>query len=91
MTKRIILSCTLILMGLSLSNAQQTIKISGNVKFTEPDFKVSVFQRSGTDKITLAETVTDENGDYALSLPVETPGVFTVDCGHWQRDRKSVV
>ncbi len=84
MTKRIILSCTLILMGLSLSNAQQTIKISGNVKFTEPDFKVSVFQRSGTDKITLAETVTDENGDYALSLPVETPGVFTVDCGHWQ-------
>ena len=61
-----------------------SITISGHVKFTEPDFKVTVYQRSGSDKTTLAETVVDSAGNYTINLPIKTPGVFTVDCGRWQ-------
>lgn len=64
--------------------AQQTVTIKGNVKFIDKDFKVSVYQRSGTDKKILAEVPVNEDHTYSVTVPFDKPGVATVDCGHWQ-------
>jgi len=64
--------------------AQQTVTIKGNVKFVDKDFKVSVYQRSGTDKKVLAEVPVNEDHTYSVTVPFDKPGVATVDCGHWQ-------
>ncbi len=64
--------------------AQQTVTIKGNVKFVDKDFKVSVYQRSGTDKKILAEVPVNEDHTYSVTVPFDKPGVATVDCGHWQ-------
>lgn len=64
--------------------AQQTVTIKGNVKFIDKDFKVSVYQRSGTDKKILAEVPVNEDHTYSITVPFDKPGVATVDCGRWQ-------
>ena len=64
--------------------AQQTVTIKGNVKFIDKDFKISVYQRSGTDKKILAEVPVNEDHTYSVTVPFDKPGVATVDCGHWQ-------
>lgn len=66
------------------SLAQQTVTIKGNVKFVDKDFKVSVYQRNGTDKKVLAEVPVNEDHTYSVTVPFDKPGVAIVDCGHWQ-------
>lgn len=66
------------------ASAQQTVTIKGKVKFTDKDFKVSVYQRSGTDKKILAEVPVNADNTYSITVPFDKPGVATVDCGHWQ-------
>lgn len=73
------------------------ITIKGKVQFTykgywnydqpAPEFKMTVYQYEGTQKKVYAEADIDENNEYTLTLPIETPGVYTVDCGHWQSVR----
>ena len=64
--------------------AQHSVTIKGNVKFIEKDFKVSVYQRSGTDKKILAEVPVNEDHTYSITVPFDKPGTATVDCGQWQ-------
>ena len=64
--------------------AQEKITIKGHVKFMEEGFKVTVFQRSGTSRNVLAETVVNADHTYSLEVPVDMPGVAVVDCGRWQ-------
>lgn len=66
------------------SLAQQTVTIKGNVKFTDKDFKISVYQRSGTDKKILAEVPVKDDHTYSVTVPFDKPGEAIVDCGHWQ-------
>lgn len=65
--------------------AQKTVTIKGHVKFIEGDFKVQVYQRDGSGKKVLAETLVDkQTQNYKLEVPVEKPGQAIVDCGQWQ-------
>lgn len=64
--------------------AQHAVTIKGKVKFIEKDFKVSVYQRSGTDKKILAEVPVNDDHTYSITVPFDKPGTATVDCGQWQ-------
>lgn len=64
--------------------AQQTITITGKVKFTDENFKIQVYQREGTSKKVLAEVPVAADKTYKIDVPVAEPGVAIVDCGHWQ-------
>ena len=64
--------------------AQHSVTIMGKVKFIEKDFKVSVYQRSGTDKKILAEVPVNDDHTYSITVPFDKPGTATVDCGQWQ-------
>lgn len=64
--------------------AQHSVTITGKVKFIEKDFKVSVYQRSGTDKKILAEVPVNDDHTYSITVPFDKPGTATVDCGQWQ-------
>ena len=44
--------------------AQSKITINGHVKFIEDGFKITVFQRSGTSRNVLAETLVNEDNTY---------------------------
>ncbi len=78
-------------------NAPSQITIKGKVQFTykgyrnydqpAPEFKMTVYQYEGTQKKVYAEADIDDNNEYTLTLPIATPGVYTVDCGHWQSVR----
>lgn len=77
---------TLMLCAVISASAQgsQSVIIKGTVKFTEPGFKVSVFQRDGTSRRILAETAVKDDQTYQLRVPVEKPCMATLDCGRWQ-------
>lgn len=64
--------------------AQHSVTINGKVKFIDKDFKVSVYQRSGTDKKILAEVPVNDDHTYSITVPFDKPGTATVDCGQWQ-------
>ena len=64
--------------------AQHSVTIKGKVKFIEKYFKVSVYQRSGTDKKILAEVPVNDDHTYSITVPFDKPGTATVDCGQWQ-------
>ena len=64
--------------------AQHSVTIKGKVNFIEKDFKVSVYQRSGTDKKILAEVPVNDDHTYSITVPFDKPGTATVDCGQWQ-------
>lgn len=64
--------------------AQHSVTIKGKVKFIEKGFKVSVYQRSGTDKKILAEVPVNDDHTYSITVPFDKPGTATVDCGQWQ-------
>ena len=64
--------------------AQHLVTIKGKVKFIDKDFKVSVYQRSGTDKKILAEVPVNDDHTYSITVPFDKPGTATVDCGQWQ-------
>lgn len=75
-------------------NTPSQITIKGKVQFTykgywnypqpAPEFKMTVYQQQGTSRKIFAEADIDDNNEYTLTLPIETPGVYTVDCGKWQ-------
>ena len=77
--------------------APSQITIKGKVQFTykgywnydqpAPEFKMTVYQQQGTSRKIFAEADIDDNNEYTLTLPIETPGVYTVDCGKWQSVR----
>lgn len=66
------------------AQAQHTVTIKGNVKFTDPGFKVSVYRHAGTDKQVLAEAPVADDHTYTVSVPFEKAGEAVVDCGRWQ-------
>ena len=64
--------------------AQNQVTIQGKVKFTDKDFKVSVYQRIGREKKVLAETLVNNDNTYSVTVQFDKPGMAVVDCGHWQ-------
>lgn len=64
--------------------AQNQVTIQGKVKFTDKDFKVSVYQRIGREKKVLAETLVNDDNTYSVAVRFDKSGMAVVDCGHWQ-------
>ena len=64
--------------------AQNQVTIQGKVKFTDKDFKVSVYQRIGREKKVLAETLVNDDNTYSVTVQFDKPGMAIVDCGRWQ-------
>ncbi len=83
MRRNILLMAVLMLVSAGMY-AQDKITIKGHVKFIDEGFKVTVFQRSGTSRKVLAETVVNDDHTYSLEVPVSLPGEAVVDCGKWQ-------
>lgn len=74
----------LICLFISSASAQQAIKVQGNVAFFDEGFKITAYQRTGTDKKILAETLVNKDHTYQMVIPATSPGVVTVDCAQWQ-------
>lgn len=83
MRKKHFLLAALMLLSVAVF-AQDKVTIKGYVKFVEDGFKITVFQRSGTSRNVLAETLVNEDNTYSLEVPVGLPGEAVVDCGGWQ-------
>ncbi|MBQ3629758.1 MAG: TlpA family protein disulfide reductase [Prevotella sp.] len=67
------------------AGAQQTVRISGNVKFIDDNFKMTVFRYAGSGREVLAEADVDPvSHNYTIDVPVAKPGLAVVDCGRWQ-------
>lgn len=75
---------TLICLFISSASAQQSIKVQGNVAFVDEGFKITAYQRAGTAKKILAETLVNKDHTYKMTIPATSPGVVTIDCAQWQ-------
>lgn len=63
---------------------QNSIEISGVVKFFEPEFRIVAYQRTGSLKDTLASVPVKPDGSYSMLLEKKDPGVVTLSCAQWQ-------
>ena len=67
------------------ASAQKTVRISGNVKFIDDNFKMTLFRRHGWERDTLkVVTVDPVTKHYEMEVTVDKPGLATLDCGKWQ-------
>ena len=65
--------------------AQQTVHISGHVKFIDENMKMSVYRRIHFVKDTLAIADIDPvTQTYSFDVTFDKPGLATLDCGNWQ-------
>lgn len=66
-------------------SAQQTVRISGHVKFIEDNFKMTLFRRHGRERDTLKVVTVDPlTNRYEMDVTVDKPGLAFLDCGKWQ-------
>lgn len=64
--------------------AQESVTIKGKVQFTDPHFKMIAYRSDGFKKDTLGVTEVTSENTYQLCLPVDKPGLVTLNCGNWQ-------
>lgn len=64
--------------------ADDEIKVSGTVQFTDPGFKIVACRYDGFQKDTLASCVVNSDRTYELKIPVDRIGVVTLNCANWQ-------
>ena len=65
-------------------STKESITINGKVEFFDPEFKMQVIKRDGSEKIVVAEALVNEDHSYSLIVPVNEPGMVYLDCGKWQ-------
>lgn len=63
---------------------EKTITIKGKVQFPDSRFQMQIVERNGFDKTIVDSCDVREDGTYELTMKVERPGVYTLDCQHWQ-------
>lgn len=63
------------------------INISGTIKFQEPKFPMTIYQRQGFDKVILDTIKVNGDGTFNYKMKVENPGAYTLDCQKWQSVR----
>lgn len=64
--------------------ADNEIKVSGSVQFTDPGFKIVAYRYEGFGKDTLASCEINTDQTYELTIPVDQAGVVTLNCANWQ-------
>jgi len=78
--KRLIFFTAALISGV-VAMGQQSVSISGKVSNFEPGDKVIVTQRSDYAQHTLAEATIQNDGSYAMNVPVEKTGKGLINCG----------
>lgn len=67
--------------------AEQVITIRGKVQFTDPGFQIIAYRTENFKKDTLGICEINADHMYELKLPVEKPGLITLNCANWQSVR----
>lgn len=75
----------LFVVAAAISCKDDKITIKGHVDFTEPDMKMTLFRFKNHNRDTIAVVPVDENQNYCITATIEEPGVYALDCGHWDR------
>ena len=74
-----------IVLAAAVSCQDNQISIKGHVKFTEPGMQMALYRWVDHVKDTVAVVDVDENQNYAITASIAEPGVYFLDCGHWER------
>lgn len=74
-----------IVLAAAVSCQDNQISIKGHVKFTEPGMQMALYRWGDHVKDTVAVVDVDENQNYAITASIAEPGVYFLDCGHWER------
>jgi peroxiredoxin len=82
--RKIVLSALFLMASVGSTFSQSTVEVKGKVKFINDNFKVTAFQREGTEKKILSETTVNPDHTYQFTVTTAKPGVVTIDCGQWQ-------
>lgn len=72
------------LVCVSAVSADNEIHVRGKVQFTDPDFKIVAYRHEAFKKDTLATCEVRSDQTYELRIPVDRPGVVTLNCANWQ-------
>ena len=82
--KNLIWGLLILLMASCAKKADNTITISGKVKFPDNNFKMMIYQRDGFDKVIIDSFQVNKDNTYSYTMNVKNPGVYTLDCQKWQ-------
>ena len=77
-----------VIIGVSACNAPKqdnTIAISGKVKFPDNKYKMYITQYRDGEKIVTDSFKLNDDGTYAYNMKVDQPGEYNLDCQKWQR------
>lgn len=72
------------LVGVSAVFAENEIHVRGKVQFTDPGFKIVACRYDGFQKDTLATCEVRPDQAYEMIIPVDRPGVVSLNCANWQ-------
>lgn len=64
--------------------AQNTIVVSGSVKFNEPRAKMQIYKQNGGEREVVAEFDLDKDNRFSYKMVVDEPGLYTLDCKRWE-------
>ncbi len=79
--------CMLVLLMASCGQKavkDNTITISGKVKFPDNKFKMMIYQRDGFNKAIVDTFELNADNSYSYTMKVDKPGVYVLDCQKWQ-------
>lgn len=79
--------CMLVLLMASCGQKavkDNTITISGKVKFPDNRFKMMIYQRDGFNKVIVDTFELNADNKFTYTMKVDKPGVYTLDCQKWQ-------
>ena len=79
-----ILSVFLLLAAMVACSTNHSITISGHVAFPDPDMDMVLISMKGHVRDTIAAVSPDSDGNYKIKAVIDDPGVYLLDCGHWQ-------
>ena len=81
--KKLLLLLVVLVAAISCQDNKITIK--GHVQFTDPDMKMTLFRFKDHGRDTIAVVAVDENQNYSITAQIDEPGVYTLDCGMWEK------
>ena len=61
------------------------VTIKGHVQFTDPDMQMTLLRFKDHGRDTLAVVPVDENQNYCITVKIDEPGVYDLNCGYWER------
>lgn len=78
------MAITMVALPSLLFAQNKSIKISGTVKFDEPNQKMEIYKYENNQKVVISQFDIDKNGSFSYSMKVEKPGEYVLDCKKWE-------